>query len=84
MAQSEDESLFEDEISLSEETAIVSREISLGHNILKGGLRISTSSTNQCRGLEGLSVVPGNTPGSSVGADMYCNEIKLGEVLKIS
>ena len=84
MAQSEDESLSEDEISLSEETAIVSREISLGHNILKGGPRISTSSTNQCRGLEGLSVVLGNTPGSSIGADMYCNEMRLGEVLKIS
>ena len=84
MTLSEDDGLSEDEIFLSEETVIVSREISLGHNNSRGGSRISTSSTNQCRGLEGLSVVPGNTPGSSVGADMYCNEIKLGEVLKIS
>ena len=84
MAQSEDESLFEDEISLSKETAIVSREISLGHNNLKGGSRISTSSANQCQGPEELSVVPGNTPRSSVGANMYCSKIRLGEVLKIS
>ena len=48
MAQSEDENLSEDEISLSKETAIVNREISLGHNSLKDGLRISSSSANQC------------------------------------
>ena len=76
--------MFEDKISLSEETAIVSREINLGHNSLKGGPRISTSSTNQCRGSEGLLVILGNASGSFVGADMYCSEIRLREVLKIS
>ena len=33
MAQSEDEGLSEEEISLLEKTVLVSREISLGHNI---------------------------------------------------
>ena len=33
MAQSEDEGLFEEEISLLEKTVLVSREINLGHNI---------------------------------------------------
>ena len=84
MTQSKDKALSEDEISLSKETAIVNREISLDHNSLKGGSRISPSSTNQCRGPEGLSVVPGNVPRSFASADMYCSEIKLGEVLKIS
>ena len=84
MAQSEDENLSEDEISLSKETAIVNIEISLGHNSLKDGLRISSSSANQCRGPKGLLVVPGNVPGSSIGANMYCSKIRLGEVLKIS
>jgi len=84
VAQSKDEALSEDGIFLSEETVIVNREISLVHNSLKGGPRISPSSANQCRGPEGLSVVPDNVPGSFVGADMYCSEIKLGEVLKIS
>ena len=79
MAQSEDEGLSKDVISLPEETAIVSRETSLGHNILKGGPRISTSSANQCRGPKGLSVVLGNAPGSFVGADMYCSDIRQGE-----
>ena len=84
MAQSEDEGLSREEISLSEETAIVSRETGLGRNSSKGGPRISISSTNQCRGPKGLSIVPGNVPRSSVGANMYCSEIRLGEVLKIS
>ena len=48
MAQSEDEGSFEEEISLSEETALVSREINLGHNSSRGGPRISTSLANQC------------------------------------
>ena len=47
MAQSEEEGLSEDKISLSEETMIVSREISLGHNNSRGGPRISTSSADQ-------------------------------------
>ena len=84
MTLSEDDGLSEDEIFLSEETVIVSREISLGHNNSRGGSRISTSSTNQCQGPKGLSVVLGNVPGNSIGADMYCSEIRLGEVLKIS
>jgi len=84
VAQSEDKSLSKKEISLLEETALVSREISLGHNSSKGGPRISTSSVNQCRGPKRLSVVLGNVPGSSVGVDMYCSDIRQGEVLKIS
>ena len=84
MTLSEDDGVSEDEIFLSEETAIVSRKSSLGHNNSRGGSRISTSSTNQCRGPKGLSVVLGNVPGSCVGANMYCSEIRLGEVLKIS
>ena len=84
MAQFEDEGLSGEGISLSEETAIVSREIRLGRNSSRGGSRISTSSANQCRGPKGLSIVLGNVPRSSVGANMYCNEIRLGEVLKIS
>ena len=84
VARSEDNDLSEEEISLSEETTLVSREISLDHNSSRGGPRISTSSANQCRGPKGLLVVLGNVPGSCVGADMYCSEIRLGEVLKIS
>ena len=84
MAESEDEGLSKEEISLSEETTLVSREISLDHNSSRGGPRISTSSANQCRGPKRLSVVPGNVPGSSVGADMYYSDIKQGEILKIS
>jgi len=83
MAESEDEGLSEEKISLSEETALVSREISLDHNSSRGGPRISTSSTNQCRGPKRLSIVPSNVPGSFVGADMYCSDIKQGEILKI-
>jgi len=48
MAQSKDEGVSKNEIFLSETTAIVSREISLGHNNSRGGPRISTSSANQC------------------------------------
>ena len=70
MAQSEDEVLSEEGISLSEETALVSREISLGHNNSRGGLRICTSSANQCRGPKSLSFIPGNVLGNSVGTDM--------------
>ena len=84
MARSEDNDLSEEEISLSEETTLVSREISLGHSSSRGGPRISTSSTNQCQGPKRLSVVPDNVPASSVGADMYCSDIRQGEVLKIS
>ena len=84
MAQSEEEGLSEDKISLSEETMIVSREISLGHNNSRGGPRISTSSANQCGGPKRLSVVPGNVPRSSVGTNMYCSDIRQGEILKIS
>ena len=76
MAQSEDDGSFEEEISLSKETALVSREISLGHNNSRGGTRISTSSANQCEGPKRLSVVPGNIPRSSVGANMYCSDIR--------
>ena len=72
MAQSEDEVLSEEGISLSKETALVSREISLGHNNSRGGPRISTSSANQCRGPKSLFVIPGNVLGSSVGTDMNC------------
>ena len=84
MARFEDESLSEEEISSSEETTLVRREIGLGHSSSRGGLRISTSLANQCRGLKRLFVILGNVPGSSVGADMYCSDIRQGEVLKIS
>jgi len=47
MAQSKDEGLSEEELSLSEETTIVSREVNLGHNSSRGGPKISTSSANQ-------------------------------------
>ena len=76
MARSEDEGLFEEEISSSEETTLVSREISLGHSSSRGGPRISTSSVNQCRGPKRLSIVPSNVPGSSVGANTSCNDIR--------
>ena len=84
VVQSEDKGLFEEEISLSEEAALVNREISLSHNSSRGGPRISTSSVNQCRGPKRLPVVLGNVPRSSVGADMYCSDIRQGEILKIS
>ena len=84
MARFEDEDLSEEEISLSEETTLVSREISLGHSSLRGGPRISTSSTNQCQGPKRLSVVLDNIPASYDSADMYCSDIRQGEVLKIS
>ena len=76
MARSEDEDLFEEEISSSEETTLVSKEISLGHSSLRGGPRISTSLINQCRGPKMLSVVPSNVPRSSVGADMSFSDIR--------
>ena len=76
--------MSEEEISSSEKTALASREIILGHSSSRGGLRLSTSSANQCRGSKRLSVVSGNIPRSSVGADMYCSDIRQGEVLKIS
>jgi len=84
VAQFEDEGLSEEEISLSEEIALVNREINLGHNSSRGGPRISTSSANQFRGPKRLPVVSGNVPRSSVGADMYCSDIRQGEILKIS
>ena len=46
MAQSEDEEVSEEEISLPEETVLMSREISLGHNGSRGGMRINTSLAN--------------------------------------
>ena len=70
MAKSEDEGLSEEEISLSEETALVNREISLGHNSSRGGPKISKSLANQFQGSKRLPVVPCNVPGSSVGADI--------------
>ena len=76
MARSEDEGLFKEEISSSEETTLVSREISLGHSSSRGGPRISTSSVNQCRGPKRLSIVPSNVPGSSVGANTSCSDIR--------
>ena len=82
--RSEDEGLSEEEISSSEEAALVSREISLGHSNSRGGPRISTSSTNQCRGPKRFFVVLGDVLGSSVGVDMSCSDIGQGEVLKIS
>ena len=48
MAQSEDEGVSEEGIFLLEETVLMSKEISLGHNGSRGGTRISTSSANQC------------------------------------
>ena len=68
--------MSKNKISLLEETATVSREISLGHNSSRGGLRMSTSSANQCQGLKGSSDILGNVPRSSVGADMYCSDIR--------
>ena len=79
MAQFEDEGLFEEEISLEEETALVNREISIGQNSSRGGPRISTSSANQFRGPKRLSVVLSNVPGNSIGTDMYCSDIRQGE-----
>ena len=76
--------MSEDEIFLLEETTIVSREISLGHNSSRGEPRISTSFANQCRGLKRLPVVPSNVLESSMGADMYYSDIRQGEILKIS
>ena len=76
--------MSEEGISLSEETVLVSREISLSHNNSRGGPRISTSSANQCRGPKKLSIVPGDIPGSSVGTDKNCSDTRQGEVLKIS
>jgi len=76
VAQSEDEGLSEEEISLLEEAALLSKEISLDHNSSRGGPRISTSSANKYRGSKRLSVVSGNVPGSSVGVDMYCSDIR--------
>ena len=70
MAQFEDEGLFEEEISLEEETALVNREISIGQNSSRGGPKISKSLANQFQGSKRLSVVPCNVPGSSVGADI--------------
>ena len=84
MAQSEDEGLSEEEISLSEETALVNKEINLGHNSSRGGPRINKSSATQFRGPKRLPVVSGNVPRSSVGVDMYCSDIRQGEILKIS
>ena len=60
MAQFKDEGVSEEEISLPEETVLMSREISLGHNGSRGGTRISASLANQCRVLKKLSIVPGN------------------------
>ena len=51
---------------MPEETALMSREISLGHNGSRGGPRISASSASQCRGLKKLFVVPGDVLGSFV------------------
>ena len=84
MAQYEDEGVSEEEISLPEKTVLMSRELSLGHNVSRGGTRISTSLANQCRGPKKLSVVPGNVPRSFVDADKCCNDIRHGEILKIS
>ena len=68
--------MFQEEISSSEKTTLVSKEINLGHSSSRGGSRISTSSINQCRGSKMLSVVPSNVPRSSVGADMSCSDIR--------
>ena len=76
MAQSKDKGLSEEEISLPEEAALVNREINLGHNSSRGGSRISTSSANQCRGPKRLPIVPGNVLESSMGGDMYYNDIR--------
>ena len=76
--------MSKEEISLPEEIVLMSREISLGHNGSRGGPRISASSASQCRGPNKLSVVVGNIPGSSVDADKCCNDIRQGEILKIS
>ena len=76
--------MSEEEISSLEETALASREIILGHSSSRGGPRLSTSSANQCRGSKRLSVVSGNILRSSVGVDMYCNDIRQEKVLKIS
>ena len=84
MAQSEDEEVSEEEISLPEETVLMSRDISLGHNGSRGGPRINASSASQCQGPNKLSVVPSNIPGSSVDADKCCSDIRQGEILKIS
>ena len=76
MAQFEDESLLEEEISLSEKATLINREISLGNNSSRGGPRISTSSANQCLGPKRLPVVLSNVPESSMGVDMYYSDIR--------
>ena len=76
--------MSEEGTSLPEEIVLMSREISLSHNNARGGMRISTSSTNQCRGPKKLFVVLGNVSGSSVDADKCCSDIRQGEILKTS
>ena len=68
--------MSEEGISLSEKTVLVSREISLGHNGSRGGMRISTSLANQCRGPKKLFVVPSNVPRSSVDVDKCCSDTR--------
>ena len=76
MAQSEDERVSEEGISLLEEIVFMSKEISLGHNGSRGGTRISTSLANQCRGPKKLFVVPSNVPRSSVDVDKCCSDTR--------
>ena len=48
----------------------------------ESGPRINASSTDQCRGLKRLSVTQGDLPGSLVGVDKHCRDVRQGKVLK--
>ena len=50
----------------------------------ESGPRMNASSAKQSWGPKRWSVNKGNDPRNSIGVDMYCREIRLGEVLKIS
>ena len=48
----------------------------------ESGPRINASSADQCQDLKRLSVAHGDVPGSLVGFDKHCRDIRQGKVLK--
>ena len=50
MAQAKDKRLSEEEKSLLKETMLLNKNVSFGHNGLRGGLRINVFSASQSRG----------------------------------
>ena len=48
----------------------------------EGGPRINASSTDQCRGPKRFSIAQGDVPGSLVGVDKHCRDVRQGKVLK--